>query len=141
MPNNTNNKSRRIKGRFIALPHFVINDPKFLELSPGAVKLLIDIAEQFNLKNNGDLCAAFSIMRRRGWKSKDTLNRKLRELIDAGFIQQTRQGGLNNGPNLYAITWKPIDECLDKRGNHKLDVSPTKEPSNLWRVMKISEAA
>lgn len=132
MPKNTNSKTRRIRGRFLALPHNIINSETYRQLSPAAVKLLIDIGEQYNQRNNGDLCASYSVMQRKGWKSKHTLHRAKQELLDAGLIEQTREGGLNAGPNLYAVTWQPIDECLNRYGNRKIDCRPTDRPSNLW---------
>jgi hypothetical protein len=66
-------------------------------------------------------------MKARGWKSKDTLQRALVELLGTGMIEKTRQGGLHC-PTLYAFTWLPIEEC-----GGKLDVKATSVPSNLWR--------
>lgn len=105
---------------FIALPHVVVNHHDFLSLSGNAVKLLIDIASQFNGFNNGDLCAVFSLMKKRGWKSKSTLLRATKELIESEFLILTKQGG-RKIPTLYAMSWKPIDFCDDK-----LDVPATK---------------
>ena len=75
-----NERRRRIKGRqairqFLMLPHNVLNHPKYVSLSPRAVKLLLDIAVQYNGRNNGDLCAPLSLMRLRGWNSSDQLHK------------------------------------------------------------------
>lgn len=133
---NVNAKGRRINGTFSALPHAVQDSPAFRHLSPAAVKLLIDILRQYNSKNNGDLNCAFSEMRDRGWRSTATLNRAKQELIQAGLLQVTRQGGLSQGRrvcSLFALTWHPVHECRDEHGRHKLDVKPTKIPSALWK--------
>jgi len=95
--------------------------------SKKARALLLDIGAQYRGNNNGDLAAPWSWMRARGWKSKDTLKRALDELLQAGMIELTRQGGLHC-PNLYAVTWIGIDDC-----SGKLDVKPNPVPSNLWR--------
>lgn len=116
-------KSRKQKSSsfiFLALPHKVLNSDDYLSLSPRAVKLLIDISVQYNGKNNGDLCICLSIMKTRGWTSNDQLKKAKDELIKKEFIKLTRQGG-RRIPNLYAITWQPIDEC-----DGKLDVSHTR---------------
>ena len=34
---------------------------------------------------------------------------------------------------LYALTWLPIHECLDRFGNEKLEVNSRDFPSNLWK--------
>ena len=54
------------------------------------------------------------------------------ELEAAGFIEKTRHGS-KRICNLYAITWHPIDECKTKGGMSKLDVGPTRTPSNKWK--------
>lgn len=121
------NKGRAVRGSFLLLPHAVINHPNYLALSIYARALLIEIASQYKGANNGDLTAAPKIMKARGW-SESTVGRKAQELLQAGFIQKTRQGGRNKC-NLYAITWQPIDDC-----NGKLDVKATNTASNIWKI-------
>jgi hypothetical protein len=113
-------KGRRSGGRFLSLPHVVLEHTDFVSLSNKAVKLLVDIAMQYNGNNNGDLCATFSIMKKRNWSSNDQLQKALKELRNKNFVVLTRQGGRKLA-SLYAITWKPIDECKGK-----LDVKSTK---------------
>lgn len=120
-------KGRQNNGWFFRMPVEVLESPNYCALSFKARALLFDLGSQFRGKNNGDLAAAWSLMRKRGWKSKDTLQRALRELIDAGMIEQTRQGGLHCA-SLFAFTWLPIEEC-----GGKLDVRATLVPSSLWR--------
>ncbi|MGN6728468.1 MAG: hypothetical protein ACTHJG_01400 [Rhodanobacteraceae bacterium] len=98
-----------------------------------AVKLLCDLGAQYRGNNNGDLSAAWRIMQPRGWKSRATLDEAEKDLVRAGMIELTRQGGLNRC-NLYALTWHAIDEC-----GGKLDVPPTRVPSGLWRRAHFSE--
>ena len=122
----------RLKGRahggwFFRLPVEVLDSPAYCGLSFKARALLMDLGAQFRGHNNGDFTAAWTQMRPRGWKSKDTLRRALLELLEAGLIELTRQGGLH-WCSLYAVTWLPIDECGDK-----LDVKATTVASNLWR--------
>lgn len=105
---------------FLALPHFVLDHPDFISLSKRAIKLLLDVATQYRGCNNGDLCATFSMMKKRGWSSSDQLQKALLELIDKNFLKLTRQGG-RKAANLYAITWQSIDDC-----GGKLDISSTK---------------
>ncbi|MEH6473614.1 MAG: hypothetical protein V7752_20510 [Halopseudomonas sp.] len=105
---------------FFGVPAVVLNHADYIALSPKAVKLFNDIGAQYNGRNNGDLCASITPMMKRGWRSRDQLSKAIKELIARNWIIQTRQGGLNMGPNLYAITWQPIDEC-----GGKLDVQPT----------------
>jgi hypothetical protein len=120
-------KGRADSQGFLALPHAVLASLSYKRLSAHAVKLLCDIGGQFRGNNNGDLCATWSVMQRLGWRSRDTLSRALRELLESGLIELTRQGGKNRC-NLYALTWRAIDECKGK-----LDVLPTCKPSGLWK--------
>ena len=113
---------------FLHLHQPLLDCNDFIALKGNSIKLLIDIGRQFNGYNNGDLCASLSVMRKRGWNSNQQLTKALKELIDKDLIVLTKQGGLNMGPNLYAITWQPIHECKGK-----LDVKPTKKPPRSFK--------
>lgn len=119
-------KNRKSQGQYLALPRNVTGSEKFIKLSAHAVKLLVDLGRQYHGKNNGDLCMTWSMMKNRGWKSQDTLNKARKELVDTGFIMLTRQGGMHQ-PSLYAITWQKIDEC-----GGKLEVRATTAPPANW---------
>lgn len=128
-------KSRRQSGTFFRIPTEVLASPAFVGLSTKAKALLLDLGEQFRGFNNGDLAVAWSLMRNRGWKSKDTLQNAKVELLASGLIEKTRQGGLHHA-DLFAFTWIEIHEC-----SGKLDVKPTKTASNLWRRSPMLEPA
>lgn len=116
---------------FMALPHAVANSPNWLKLSPYAVKLFIDLYVQYKGRNNGDLCATWKFMAPRGWKSKETLQKALRELEHFGMIIRSRQGGRKNA-TLYAVTFKDIDDCQGK-----LDIRPGPPPGNWSEVVTL----
>lgn len=120
-------QGRRITGRFIGLPHVVVKNKDYIELSYKSKALLIDLMLQYNGKNNGDLTTALAILRDRGWKRQATVGEAVKELIDANLIIRTREGQFRNPFSrcaLYAITWQPIDDCKDK----DLNVNPTTTP-------------
>ncbi len=123
-------KGRSEGGRFVALPHKCLEHKNFTRLTPKATKLFIDLSFQYNGYNNGDLTAAFTIMKKRGWKSKETLRLAIDELLHFGWIILTRIGGLNRNPNLYALTIHAIDDC-----NGKLDVSSTVTAPGNWKQL------
>ncbi len=102
-------KSTKHTEPFVAFPRSVFEAPGFLTLSGHAYKLLMDIASQYKGDNNGDLTAAWSILSKRGWRSKTTLWRCKAELIDAGFLYVTRVGHLPNTCELLALTWFSLD--------------------------------
>lgn len=101
-------------------------------LSARGVKLLLDLFGQFDGRNNGDLTAAWSIMSKRGWRSKETLYRALGELLDRRWIVTTRQGG-RRICSLYGVTWLAINEC-----GRKIDVSATRTPSGAWKINPLA---
>lgn len=115
----TKSKAITYKG-FLHLHRTMLKTQDFISLKGNSIKLLIDLGYQYNGYNNGDLCASLSVMRKRGWNSNQQLAKALKELLERNLIVQKKQGGLNLGPNLYAITWQPIDEC-----GGKLDANPT----------------
>jgi DNA-binding transcriptional ArsR family regulator len=129
----------KLKGRkgnepFLQIPRSVLQSKAYESLDGWGVKLLVDIAGQYRGHNNGDLCAAFSMLSEKGWRSKGTLHKALSNLLEAGLIEQTRQGGRNRC-SLYAVTWRNIDECKGK-----LDVRPTKAPSGLYLNIKLPDS-
>jgi hypothetical protein len=112
------------------LRHDVMDAPSFLKLSARAIKLLVNIARQYNGNNNGDLCVTAKVMKPRGWRSNDQLRKALEELEHFGFVVKSRQGGRHKC-SLYALTFFPIDHC---GGKHDLIASQT--PLNHWKVDK-----
>src|SRR3569623_800529 len=93
--NKFRNKERQESGSFVIVPHAVLEHPNYTKLRARAVKLLMDIYAQYRGKNNGDLCAAFTLMTLRGWTSKDQSQKAKEELLDVGWLLVTRQGGRN----------------------------------------------
>jgi hypothetical protein len=98
---------RREPGGFAALPHCLLESQVYIGLSAHAVKLLNDLLAQFKGYNNGDLCLAWSIMEKRGWKSRDTLNKARQELLEVELILVARYGDRKR-PHLYALTFSPL---------------------------------
>lgn len=123
----TDAKEKRESGGFVAMPFVVIRSKSYAKLGSHAVKLLNDLLAQYKGDNNGDLCAAWSVMKTRFWKSKSTLYKALKELRDGHWIIVSRQGGRHR-PSLYALTFYAVDECKGK-----LDIRPSHSPSSLWR--------
>ncbi len=68
-------------------------------------------------------------MKKRGWTSNDVLHRAKLELVERGLIIQTRQGGLNAGANLYAVTWLVITNFVG------LDIQSKHYHPGAWRLM------
>lgn len=134
----TKHSERTEKGGFIRLPHSVIRSHTYASLSAYGVKLLVDLANQYNGKNNGDLSLAYSVMKMKGWHSPSTLNKSIKELLAKGLIEVSRKGG-RNSCSLYALTFHAVDEC---EGKH--DIRATHRPKSLWLknepIVDIKEA-
>ena len=129
-----NGKRRPVIKSFAGIPRIVMDTDDYKNLNGNAIKLLLELAYQYRGNNNGDLSATFSHMRKRGFKSKETLTNALRSLQGANLIIRTREGMfLNPGGRcaLYALTWLPIDEC---KGKH--DLSPTVTPVRRFSLKK-----
>ena len=112
------------------IPMSLLRHPNFRNLSPRACKMLCDLATQYTGFNNGYLCGAWTLARDWGWASPTTVREALLELEHYGIIERTQQGGRNK-PNLYALTFRRIDEDLARR---PLDASATQAPRNSWKL-------
>ena len=69
----------RISGRFIALPVVVMDCPNYQKLTANARSLLLEVARQFNLGNNGRLLISRAYLLKRGWKSNDMISKGKKE--------------------------------------------------------------
>ena len=120
-------KNRRESGTFIVLPHALIDHPDFASLTPTALKVLLWLARRYNGHNNGDLSVTASQIKTFGVGSTASLSKALKELQAKSWIVRTRAGFFqrqNHRCSLYALTWKPIDECPGKDLEH----APTNAP-------------
>jgi hypothetical protein len=116
-------RDKREGGGFVAFPHEVLNSVAFIGLTAHARMLLLDLAAQYKGNNNGDLCAAWTLMKKRGWKSEETLHKAKQQLLERGLIAETRKGARPNKAALYGLTWFDLDDCKGK-----LDISPQAFP-------------
>jgi hypothetical protein len=120
-------KGRSSTRRFVQFPNQLLESRRFLTLSGHAVKTLMYLASQYNGHNNGDLGIAWKIASVKGISSNDSLRRGALELIEAGFVIQSRQGGRNRC-SLFALAWFSIDHC-----DGKLDITATNVAPIDWK--------
>lgn len=115
-------------GGFVRLPHAITRSYIYNhKLSAYGVKLLVDLGNQYNGKNNGDLSLAYSVMKDKGWRSPSTLSKAIKELKALDLIEVTRLGARKRC-SLYALTFHAIDECQAKH-----NANPTDRPKSQWR--------
>jgi hypothetical protein len=117
--------------RYVGIPKYVWDSEEFASLDGWCVKLLVEIAGAYNGHNNGDLSCAWSVLRKRGWRSTGTLCKALDHLRATNWIVTTRHGNRSRCA-LYALTWAAIDDCPGKG----LEVAPTRTASNAWQKSK-----
>lgn len=127
-------KGRSSTRRFYQLLDDVVTHPNWYKLYDRSQRLFVDLLSQYNGRNNGDLCAAMTLMRARGWTSASKLDLALKELKYFGFVLVSRQGGRNSA-TLLALTCFPIDDC---NGKHELNATPVapnhyKATKKKWR--------
>lgn len=118
-----------VSGPWLPMPLWFLGSRACAELSPHALKMLVDLCSQLrpNAVGNGDLSAAPSVMRPRGWTSNETRQAAIAELIAADLVCMTRQGGRHRC-SLYAVTLWPMDCDFAK-----LDHGPGCYSVNDWR--------
>lgn len=127
-------KRPHFKGRgkgppFIAIYHRIADSEEFGKLSGNACKLLLEIGRQYRPGRNGDISIPWSLLSKRGWRSAHTVQKAKKELLELGWIIETRQGG-KHLCGLYALSYYPID-ASDKH----LEPATTTAP-DLWRNRK-----
>jgi len=118
-----------VRGTYTALPHEIIDSTAFSGASHPARSLLYELLRQHNGRNNGHLHLASPWLKRRGWTSSDVVQRAKQALIKRELIVQCRQGGLNAGASLYALTWLPISNYVG------LDIRSTNYQPGAWRFL------
>lgn len=99
-----------VSGSYTPLPHAVLDSMAFMGASDRAKAMLIELIRQHNGRNNGQLQLSIGWLRTRGWKSTSAIQLAKAELVDRGLAVLTRRGGLNAGPDRYALTWLTISD-------------------------------
>ena len=97
-------------GRFIQLPVVVLECQNYQKLGYPAKALLIELARQFTVMNNGRLLLSKKFLGKQGWNSSDVISRAKKELIQYGFIYETVKGHRPNKAGWYAVTWRTLDK-------------------------------
>ena len=129
MAGKTKRPPEAVGGSYTAIPHRVLDSQAFQGASHTARSLLYELLRQHNGANNGHLQLATSWLKSRGWKSCDTIQAAKNELMKRELIVRTRLGGLNAGPDLFALTWLPISNFIG------LDIRQSEYHPGAWHFM------
>lgn len=101
-----------ISGGYGAIPWAVLDSVSFKGASDKAKALLLALMRQHNGNNNGRLHLAKKWLYNQGWTCHENNSKARKELIERGLIVQTKCGGLNMGPDLFALTWYDISNYV-----------------------------
>lgn len=124
-------RHNRDGGRFLALPHVVMESEAFKSLTGHQIKLLLDVAMQLGTDNNGRLTASWKYLSEdRGWTSRDTMTKSIRVLLDRGLLFRTRIGHMPNKIAWFAVTWQPLHHHPD------MDCGPQSLPRGAYAHWK-----
>lgn len=116
---------------FTPLRHDLINSEEFAQLTLAAKAIFFCFLGKYKGNNNGDLeLPQTTGQAKQIGMSDKTLKNGLKELVEAEFLEITRQGGRNQC-SLYALTCFPINETSKQR--LELKAKPT---SDKWRKPK-----
>ena len=107
-----------LKGGYSGIPWIVLDSQSFMGATDKAKSLLFALMRQHNGHNNGHLHLAKGWLSKQGWTCDESNRKAKRELIERGLIIHTKQGGLNMGADLYALTWHEISNYVG------LDIKP-----------------
>lgn len=95
----------------------ILNSPAYIALDYSAKALYMDLRSRLRTSNNGNINAALTELRHRGWRSPSTLAKALRQLEAVGLIAKTRKTiGVEKGStvcNLYRFTDMPVNRRPD----------------------------
>lgn len=91
------------KGRSVRVYVNLLNSPAYRVIGYAAKTLFFDLRERINGSNNGNVNAALSELKHKGWKAPATLSKALYELRVMGFLSVTRAGGLKLGTRVCTL--------------------------------------
>ena len=135
---NRNLKKKFYATSFAAIPREILNSPAYIALSFSARSLYVELRMRMNGHNNGNISAAFSELKHRGFNSPATLAKCIRQLEAIHLIAKTRETiGVENGSkvcNLYRLT----DIDVFERPN--LNISATKACHSYKEIHSLKEA-
>lgn len=128
---------------YAAIDHRVIDSPAYADLSFSACALLVLLARQLTIDNNGHLQASFSYCKKHGFGSEHTLKDAIASLIAHGFIYRTRSHGANKVYAKYAVTWLSITRkeglfCAGFKVGAWRDWQPPDKKTSLKKVQERS---
>jgi hypothetical protein len=100
----------RDPGGFVALPWSVLESAAYMNLSPTAKALLMEVARQYHRDDNGRMLLSRAYLSTRGWFSAGTIQKAKDELLTSALIFETVLGMRPNKASWFAVTWRMLDK-------------------------------
>ena len=129
--NNTGRFKKQKLGRFIALPHPVIDSPGYRAASPAARAVFIEALRLYDGKNNGSLALSVRLIADQANISKDTASRAIAELINCGLLRRTKSSSFSQKKLAaeYRITFLICNLTLSAPSKEYLTYGQTVSPA------------
>lgn len=113
MPRKHNSKGRsKGDGRFVALPHFMLETPAWRSLPVYERAAFIEVAQLYDGANNGYLDMGVRRLAERLGISENKANWSLQELVRRGFLEVAEASAFNRKDRkatAFRLTFKPCD--------------------------------
>ena len=110
---------RERKDRYFQMHHYMLKTDAWRGLSAAARAVYVQIGFRYNGANNGKIAFSVREAAEECCLAKNTANRAFKELIDLGFIEETRHGGLSRRKTCIASEWRLTAFKCDLTGSLK----------------------
>jgi len=87
---------------FTMIRHDLLKDPQWRQLPSSAKIIYIYLRSKFNYRTLSEVTLAYSEVK--DMMSSKTISRAFKELIEGGWIQKTKKGGLYGGVCTYTFS-------------------------------------
>ena len=99
-------KKQKISGQFVPISYRMIDSLAWKSLSGNSIKVYIQLMRKCNGNNDRDLSLTYAEMKTH--LSPATFRKCMTELVETGFVDLVRQGGIERQCNIFGISerWK-----------------------------------
>ena len=120
-------RQKERQDRYFQLHHYMLKTDAWKALSAPARAVYVQIGSRYNGANNGRLSCSVRDAATECNLANNTANRAFKELVDLGFIEETRHGSLSRKTRI-ASEWRLTAFRCDLTGNPK--TCPLHAPGN-----------
>lgn len=113
------------EGRFVRLPHSVMDSPGYAATHPPARAVLLELAKRYTGYNNGRIGLSIRDAACACRISTGTAGRAIQELEDCGLIECVEKGSFSRRRRLaseYRLLWQRCDVTMVQPARHYMNV-------------------